>query len=138
MVEDRNLFRDSSSPNLTSVSLEVILGAKNKQKGSGEVITEVITSKTQGNSWVISQQVLFFNAFKLGTRSKKNQVFSNDEATFLFFPFLPFFFSLGKIWLLTGGEKCIMPFPTSITAPRCFSRDLPSVICPLPTYSITR
>src|SRR4051812_27076644 len=79
MVEDRNLFRDSSSPNLTSVSLEVILGAKNKQKGSGEVITEVITSNTQGNSWVISQQVLFFNSFKLGTRSKKNQVFSNEE-----------------------------------------------------------
>src|SRR3954468_1674272 len=35
---------------------------------------------TQGNSWVISQQVLFFKAFKLGTRSKKNQVFSNEEA----------------------------------------------------------
>src|SRR3954466_13560460 len=43
-------------------------------------ITVVITSKTQGNSWVISQQVLFFNAFKLGTRSKKNQIFSNEEA----------------------------------------------------------
>jgi hypothetical protein len=40
---------------------------------------------------------------------------------------------------LQGGETNLMvPFPTSIMVPRSFSRDLPSVICPFPTHSITR
>jgi hypothetical protein len=40
---------------------------------------------------------------------------------------------LGKSWWLPGGEVNFMvPFPTSITAPMSFSKDLPSVICPFP------
>jgi hypothetical protein len=47
--------------------------------------------------------------------------------------------TLGKMWLLQDGEmNLILPFPRAITAPRSFSRDLPSVICPFPTHSITR
>jgi hypothetical protein len=47
--------------------------------------------------------------------------------------------TLGKTWLLQGVEvNLILPFPTSITAPRRFSRALPSVIYPFPTHSITR
>jgi hypothetical protein len=47
--------------------------------------------------------------------------------------------TLGKTWLLQGGEvKFIVLFPTSIVAPRSFSRDLPSVFRPFPTHSITR
>jgi hypothetical protein len=86
--------------------------------------------------------VLFFNAFELGAESA-NQVISSDEvlglAGALRLPFLPLLLTLGKMWLLQGGEiNLILPFPTSITAPGSFSRDLPSVICHFPTHSITR
>jgi hypothetical protein len=47
--------------------------------------------------------------------------------------------TLGKTWLLQGGEvNFILPFPISIVVPRSFSGDLPSVIYPFPTHSITR
>jgi hypothetical protein len=54
-------------------------------------------------------------------------------------PLLPLLFTLGNTWLLQGGEMNLMvSFPTSRMAPRSFSRDLPSVIYPFPTHSITR
>jgi hypothetical protein len=86
--------------------------------------------------------VLFFNAFELGAENC-DQVISIDEvlgsAGALHLPFLPLLLTLGKIWLLQGGEiNLILPFSTSITTPRSFSRDLPSVIYPFPTHSITR
>jgi hypothetical protein len=78
--------------------------------------------------------VLFFNVFELGAENA-NQVISSDEvlgsAGALRLPFLPLLLTLEKTWLLQGGEiNLILPFLTSITAPRSFSRDLPSVICP--------
>jgi hypothetical protein len=113
------------------------------------VITVSITSKTQINKKELNvkilgylPRVLFFNAFKLDAENA-NQVISSDEvlgsAGALRLPFLPLLLTLGKTWLLQGGEiNLILPFPTSITAPMSFSRDLPSVICPFPTHSITR
>jgi hypothetical protein len=56
-------FRTATSPNLTSLKLEVSLGTTTKYKGLGAVITVVITSKTQikekelkVKQWVISQE----------------------------------------------------------------------------------
>jgi hypothetical protein len=113
------------------------------------VITVVITSKTQIKEKELNvktlgylPRVLFFNAFEIGAESA-NQVISSDEALgsagALRLPLLPLLLTLGKTWLLQGGEiNLMLPFPTSITAPRSFSRDLPSEICPFPTHSITR
>jgi hypothetical protein len=85
--------------------------------------------------------MLFFNAFELGSESA-NQVLSNEvlgSMDALRLPFLPLLLTLGKTWLLQDGEiNLIVPFPTSIVAPRSFSRDLPSVICYFSTHSITK
>jgi hypothetical protein len=59
-------------------------------------------------------RVLFFNAFELGAESA-NQVISSDEVLgsvgALRLPFLPFLLTLGKTWLLQGGEiNLILPF----------------------------
>ena len=89
------------------------------------------------------QRVFSFNAFQLGTESK-NKVFLSEEASTsipktLRLPLLPLLSPLGNTSQQPGGEvKFMVPFPTSIIAPRSFSRDLPSVICPVPTHSITR
>src|SRR3954466_6530703 len=95
-------------------------------------ITVVITSKTQGNSWVISQQVLFFNAFKLGTRSKKNQVFSNDEALTSNLAFKggakrKFSLLIGRclIPLLNGNLYLMVPSFISMMAPTVLRKCLP-------------
>ena len=88
-------------------------------------------------------RVLFFNAFQLGAESK-NQVFSNEGALILLpgnlcLPLLFLRFPIGNSWWLPGeAVKHMVPFPTSITAPMSFSRDLPSVICLVPAHSITR
>jgi hypothetical protein len=108
-----------------------------------------MTSKTQIKEkllnikyWVISQEC--FSLTPLSWAQKiVNQVTSSDEvlgsARALRLAFLPLLLTLGKMWLLQGGEiNLILPFPTSMTVPRSFNRDLPSVICPFPTHSITR
>ena len=63
-----------------------------------------------------------------------HQVLPSEEAsTFLRLALLPLLLSLGNTWLHIGEEaKFIVPWPTSIIAPKRFNGDLPSVICPTP------
>ena len=63
-----------------------------------------------------------------------HQVLPSEEAsTFLRLALLPLPLSLGNTWLHIGEEeKFIVPWPTSIIAPKRFNRDLPTVICPTP------
>jgi hypothetical protein len=75
-VTAQKQFRDNNSPNLSSFQIEGTLGTTTKINGSGEVATVVTSSKTQikqkvlkVNTWVISQEVLFFNAFELGAEN---------------------------------------------------------------------
>jgi hypothetical protein len=79
-------FRTATSPNLTFLLLEAILGTKNEIKRirrghyRGNNFQDSTKEKLLKQNIGYLPRVIFFNAFQLGTESK-NQVFSSEEAS---------------------------------------------------------
>src|SRR4051812_47571782 len=90
------------------------------------------------------QEVLFFNAFKLGTRSK-NQVFSNEEALTSNLAFkggekskLSLLIGNCSIPLLNGNLYLMVPSFISMMEPIVLRKGLPKVIGQEALYSTYR
>jgi hypothetical protein len=80
-------FRTATSPNLTFLKLEVLLGTKNKIKmirrghcSSNNFQDSTKRKSTEKKTLRYLPRVLFFNAIELGAESG-NQVISSDEAS---------------------------------------------------------